>query len=31
MMTKPILMSGKPAYHILVNNFYKASKIMKGK
>ncbi len=30
-MTKPILMSGKPAYHILVNNFYKASKIMKGK
>jgi len=30
-MTKPILMSGKPAYHVLVNNFYKVCKIMKGK
>lgn len=28
-MTVPILMTGKPAYHILVNNFYKASKIMR--
>jgi len=30
-MTVPILMTGKPAYHKLVNNFYKATKIMKGK
>lgn len=31
LMTVPILMSGKPAYHILINNFYKASKIMRDK
>jgi DNA polymerase-3 subunit gamma/tau len=30
-MTVPILMTGKPAYHKLVNSFYKATKIMKGK
>ena len=28
-MTVPILMSGKPAYHVLINRFYKASKIMR--
>lgn len=28
-MTVPILMTGKPANHVLVNAFYKASKIMK--
>lgn len=28
-MTVPILMTGKPAYHVLINNFYKASKIMR--
>jgi len=30
-MTKPLLLTGKPAYHILVNNFYKACKIMRSK
>ena len=30
-MTKPIMMSGKPAYHVLINNFYKVSKIMRSK
>jgi len=28
-MTVPILMTGKPAYHKLVNNFYKASRVMR--
>ncbi len=30
-MTVPILMTGKPAHHKLVNFFYKAARIMKGK
>jgi len=29
-MTVPLFMSGKPAYHILINNFYKSCKIMRS-
>lgn len=29
-LTVPILMSGKPAHHVLVNNFYKVCRIMRG-
>lgn len=28
-MTEPMLLTGKPAYHVLVNKFYKACKIMR--